>query len=121
MKRKKISNSIRFHKIKDKNSHEWLYSQLVLYHPFQTESVDLKGAMEDKKICEDMFLYPSNPALFSENECEIRNSNVIKVRRKVMPFLEDVEEARERVGPQLMGVGKMTFVHISNRLAVKAN
>ena len=82
--------------MKDKSSHEWLYSQLLLYHPFQQESVDLKGAAEDKKVCEDMFLYPANPDLISEND-EIRNSNVIKVRRKVMPFLEDVEEARERV------------------------
>ena len=44
-----------------------------------------------------MFLYPANPDMISENVDEIRNSNVIKVRRKVMPFLEDVEEARERV------------------------
>ena len=82
---------MRFPKIKDYIDHEWLYSQLVLYHPSQTESVDLKEAMEDKKVFEDTFLYPSNPDLISEND-EIRNSNVIKVRRKVMPFLEDVEE-----------------------------
>ena len=50
MKRKKVSNSIRFHKIKDKSSHEWLYSQPLLYYPFQQEAVDLKEAIEKKGL-----------------------------------------------------------------------
>ena len=32
-----------------------------------------------------------------EDEEELENSNVIKMRRKIMPFLESVEEARQRV------------------------
>ena len=97
MKRKKVSNSIRFHKIKDKSSHEWLYSQLLLYYPFQLESVDFKEALVDENVCEDMFLYPANPDLISEYDDKIQNSDFIKVRRKVMQSLDDVEEARERV------------------------
>ena len=98
MKRKTIPYAIRIHKPKDKNSHEWIYSQVLLYRPFQKESVDLKDAREDKNICEDMFLYPANPALIEEDTNEIRKSNVIITRRKIMPFIEDVEEgAREQL------------------------
>ena len=68
MKRKTISNAIRFHKIKEKNSHEWIYSQLLLYRPFQQEMVDLKEARDNKDICMDMFLYPANPDLIKDNE-----------------------------------------------------
>lgn len=68
MKRKMISNSIRFHKIKDRDSHGSLYCQLVLYHPFQQECVDLKQGREDKRVCEDKFLYPANPHLIGENQ-----------------------------------------------------
>ena len=81
MKRKKVSNSIRFHKIKDKTSHEWLYSQLFLYYPFQLESVDLKEALVDKKVCEDMFVYPANPDMISENVDE--NEDFVYVKKKI--------------------------------------
>ena len=97
MKRKKIPNAIRSHKIKDKNSHEWLYSQLLLYRPFQNETLDLQAARESKDICEDLFLYPSTVTSIAENKDDLRNSYVIKVRQKVMPFIEDVEEAREKI------------------------
>lgn len=97
MKRKGIPNAIRIHKVKDKQSHEWLYSQILLYHPFQNEDVDLKQTRENKKACEDLFLYPATLASISANKDDIRNSYVIKVRQKIMPFIEDVEEAREKV------------------------
>ena len=97
MKRKKTSNAIRIHKIKDKNSHEWLYSQILLYRPFQDESYDLKDALESKEMCEDIFLHPATPTSIAENKDDIKNSNVLKVRHKVMPYIEDVEEAREKI------------------------
>ena len=97
MKRRRIPNAIRFHKIKDKNSHEWLYSEILLYHPFQNESTDLADARQSKDICEDMFLHPATSNSIAEDKNAISLSNVIKVRRKVMPFLEDVQEAREQI------------------------
>ena len=47
MRRKKSANCVRIHKVKDKASHEWLYSQILLYRPFQDEDIDLKAARED--------------------------------------------------------------------------
>ena len=86
--KQKNSNSTRFHKIKDKNSHEWFYPQLLLYHSFQQESVDLKKAIKDKKICEDMFLYPEKPDLISKNEPEIRNSMSLRLAEKICYVLK---------------------------------
>ena len=97
MKRRKIPNAIRFHKIKNKASHEYLYSEILLYHAFQNEAKDLKEAREDANVCEEMYLYPETHVTVANNENSIRNSDVIKVRRKVMPFLLDVEEAREQI------------------------
>ena len=97
MKRKRIPNAIRFHKIKDHNSHEWLYTQILLYRPFQNELDDLKAEREEKDACEDTFLHPATPTMLAEDENAIQKSNVIQVRKKVMPFIVDVQEAREQV------------------------
>ena len=59
--------------------------------------MDLQGARESKDTCEDLFLYPATVTLIAENKDDLQNSNVIKVRRKIMPFIEDVEEAREKI------------------------
>ena len=44
-----------------------------------------------------MFLYPVTKSSLAENDIAIQNSNIIKVRAKVMPFIVDVQEAREQV------------------------
>ena len=97
MKRRKIPNAIRFYEIKNKASNEYLYSEILLYHAFQNEARDLKEAREDANVCEEMYLNPETPVTVANNENSIRNSNIIKVRGKVMPFLLDVEEAREQI------------------------
>lgn len=96
-RRRRIKNAIRFHKGKEKDSHESLYSEILLYHAFQNEMVDLKEVREDPDKCKDLFLYPATTSSVSENSNDIKNSNIIIVRGKVMPFLIDVEEAREQV------------------------
>ena len=97
MKRKKIPNAIRIHNVQDKNSHEWLYSQCLLYHPFKNEIKDMKAARESKDECQRLFLHSETPDSFEENGDNISKSDVIKVRRKVMPFIEDIQEAREKI------------------------
>ena len=47
MRRKGNPNAIRMHKVKDKASHEWLYSQILLYRPFQNEEVELLEIREN--------------------------------------------------------------------------
>ena len=56
MKRKRIPNAIRLHKIKD-NSHESLYSAILLYRPFQNELVDLRAERERTKIYVKIHFY----------------------------------------------------------------
>ena len=97
MKRKKIPNAIRIHKVKDKNSHEWCYSQLVPYRPFENEDDDLKDARDSTEVCEQLMLHPATRESIEQGIDNITDSHVIKVRKKVMPFIEDVEEAREKV------------------------
>ena len=97
MKRKTISNAIRIHNVKDKNSHEWLYTQYLLYHPFQSELIDLKEARESKEECEKLFLHPTTLQDIMEDKDNIQMSDVIKVRQKVMPYIEDILEAREKI------------------------
>lgn len=97
LKRRGFPNSIRFHKIKDKNSHEWLYSNFVLYRPFLNKSLDLQEARENAEACELMFLNPVNSPLIEENKEQIKNSFVIKFRQKVTPFIEVVQEACQQV------------------------
>ena len=48
MKKKNNANAIRMHKMKDKASHEWLYSQILLYRPFQNEEADLVEVREPR-------------------------------------------------------------------------
>ena len=92
-----MPNALRFHKARDKDSHEWLYSMLILFHPFQKESIDLKEAKEDRNVCKDMFLFPESIHSIPEDEDALRNSNILKIRKKIMPFIEDVQEAREHI------------------------
>ena len=40
MRRKRNANAVRIHKEKDQASHEWLYSQILLYRPFQNEDIE---------------------------------------------------------------------------------
>ena len=61
MKRKKIPNAIRIHNVQDKNSHEWLYSQCLLYHPFKNEIKDMKAARERQNECQRLFLHSETP------------------------------------------------------------
>ena len=42
-------------------------------------------------------LYPSTRENIEQGTDNFTDSHVIKVRRKVMPFIEDVEEAREKL------------------------
>ena len=67
MKRKRIPNAIRIHKIKDRNCHEWLYSQILLYRPFQDEHLELKEAREKNEVCEELFIHPVNITSIKEN------------------------------------------------------
>ena len=87
--------------MKNKASHENLYSEISLYHAFLDETKDLKKAREDANVCEEMFF--RLPIRFANNEEAIRNSNIIKVRQKVLPFLKDVEEAREQITAMNIG------------------
>ena len=97
MKRRKMPNALRLHKARDKNSHEGLYSMLILFHPFQKESIDLKEAKDDNNVCKEMFLFPESIHSIAENEDALRNSNILKIRKKIMPFIEDVQEVREHI------------------------
>ena len=94
--KKKMPNAIRFYKNKDKDSHEGMYSQILLYHAFQDEMKDLREVREDPDRCREMFIYPATTEDVAENEDAIRQSDIIKVRAKVMPYLVDVQEAREQ-------------------------
>ena len=60
-------------------------------------NLNLKGAREKKDVCEDLFLFPESVTSISENRDNLSNSDVLKVHRKVMPFIQDIEEAREKV------------------------
>ena len=44
-----------------------------------------------------MFLFPETIISIAENRENLCNSNVLKVRGKVMPFIRDIEEAREKI------------------------
>ena len=55
MKRKRIRNAIRFHENKDKNGHEYLHSQVLLYYPFQNENRNLEDARECKDAGQKLF------------------------------------------------------------------
>ena len=68
-----------------------------MYRPFQNESLELKETKENNDVCENLLLHPVNITAIEENKENLRNSHVIKVRQKVMPFIQDVEEAREAV------------------------
>ena len=67
MRKTKKSKAVRIHKVKDKASHEWLYSQVLLYNTFKSEDDDLKDAREDPDICRQMFLNPVTCDLLEEN------------------------------------------------------
>ena len=69
----------------------------MLYRPFENEVIDLKDARDSTEVCEQLMLHPSTRESIEQGIDNITDSHVIKVRRKVMPFIEDVEEAREKV------------------------
>ena len=73
---------LRYHKFnKEKNPHEFYFSQLQLYHP---HTISLKTGLhqerDDIEICLKTF----------------DNSRINKVKEKIMPFLDSVEEGLER-------------------------
>ena len=72
--RRRSRKAIRFHKSKDKDSHESLYSEILLYHAFQNEMVDLKEVREDPDKCKDLFLYPSTSSGVAENPEDIKKN-----------------------------------------------
>ena len=73
---------LRYHKFnKEKNSHEYYYSELQLYHPHSKNSRhSLLKEREDINMCRDTF----------------NTSNLSNVKRKVMEFVESVEEGLEK-------------------------
>ena len=57
----------------------------------------MKAARESKDECQRLFLHSETPDSVEEDGDNISKSDVIKVRQKVMPFIEDIQEAREKL------------------------
>ena len=98
MKKRSYPAALRFHKKKEK-SHEYYYSELLFYKPFQNES-ELKEEKENESISKTSFMYPGNTDGTENDEDrdrELKKSYVIKVKQRVMPFLESIADARHKV------------------------
>ena len=73
---------LRFHKFnKEKSPHEYYYTELQLYHP---HTINLKTGLHKEKDDIDVCLQTFN------------SSRINKVKEKIMPFLQSVEEGLER-------------------------
>ena len=78
--KRKSAMVLRYHKInKQKQPHEFYYSELQLYHPHSAER-SLEREKEDLDVCKETYC----------------TSNLLKVKSKIMEFLESVEEGLER-------------------------
>ena len=80
---------LRYHKFnKEKNPHEYHYSELQLYHPHglfsKQQNFDLQEEKENFEICKETYL----------------NSAVSSVKQRILPFVESVEEGLEQAKEQ---------------------
>ena len=80
---------LRYHKFNKENSpHEYYYSELQLYHPHghitEQKNFDLQKEKDSFDSCKATFL----------------KSRVSSVKRKIMPFIESVEEGLEKAREQ---------------------
>ena len=72
---------LHYHKFnREKNPHEYLYSELLLYHPHSRKGVTLDKERDDIEICQHTY----------------HSSQIYKVKSKIMEFLESVEEGLEK-------------------------
>ena len=80
---------LRYHKFnKEKNPHEFYYSELQLYHPHglisDLHNFDLEREREDFDTCKETYY----------------TSSISDVKGKIMPFLESVEDGIEKAKEQ---------------------
>ena len=78
--KRKSEMVLRYHKInKQKQPHEFYYSELQLYHPHSSER-SLEREKDSFDVCKETY----------------QTSNLSRVKNKIMEFLESVEEGLER-------------------------
>ena len=87
--KKRSSQVLRYHKFnKEKNPHEFYFSELQLYYPHglisDLKNFDLEREREDFDACKDTYL----------------KSGITDVKGKIMPFIESVEEGIEKANEQ---------------------
>jgi hypothetical protein len=70
-----------------------MYSELLLYRAFENEN-QMRDALDDEECCRDLYSVISDPTVQTSN---VENFDITKVKKIVMPFLESVEEARNKV------------------------
>ena len=79
MRKRRFPAAVRFHKKRqDVDPHKFFLSELILYHPFRDEKVDLHS--DNEELCAQLY----------QKEFD----NIRRVKAQVMEHLEDVEEAR---------------------------
>ena len=90
MKLRKIPSVLRIHKLKeDKDPHEFFYSYLLLYRPWQTEN-ELKA--DDMDACYE--LYSETEEEEMRNNLGSRRSKIEKTLDRIFPHKNNVEAAR---------------------------
>ena len=87
--RKRSQKSIRYHRFnRTKNPHEWHYSELLLYLPFNDEN---ELHPNDLEKCLGLYLD--------------KIDSVTKIKKQVMPYLDGVIEAREKAEEFISSIG----------------
>ena len=80
--RRRSPQALRFHKLnKEKSPHEYYYSELQLYYPHMaSKKCSLKEEKESAEVCHQTYV----------------EGEIFKVKSKIMPYLESVEEGLEK-------------------------
>ena len=92
MRKRRFPAAVRFHKKrKDVDTHKFFLSELMLYHPFRDEKLDLHS--DNEELCAKLYMQEFD--------------NIQKVKKQVMEHLDNVEEARHMVEEYLNNESKI--------------